>query len=86
MAMTAGTTEAIGPACLLHGSFTVILVAVEPPESRQPEAFLKLDAIALHDRTDRSVPSQGPGSAFAERAGSFGCHRCLTVRKLAFML
>ena len=69
MAIAAGTAEPIGPACVLQGSLTLLLGAVEPLELRQGEAFLELDRAAGHGRTGICVPLYGPKVAAAERAG-----------------
>jgi hypothetical protein len=50
LALTAGATETIRPACLLQGCFTFLLGAVELDELRQRQACLKLDSIHGHGK------------------------------------
>ena len=50
LALTAGATETIRPACLLQGGLTFLLGAVELDEPRQRQACLKLDSIHGHGK------------------------------------
>ena len=69
LAISAGTAESIRPTCLLQGSLTLLLGAVEPLEVRQGETFLELDAAARHERTGIYVPFYRSKAAAAERTG-----------------
>ncbi|WP_255011422.1 hypothetical protein [Cyanobium sp. Cruz-8D1] len=48
LALTAGATETIRPACLLQGGLAILLGAVELDELGQRQACLKLDSTHGH--------------------------------------
>lgn len=48
LALTAGATETVRPACLLQGGLTFLLGAVELDEPWQRQACLKLDSTHRH--------------------------------------
>ena len=69
LAIAAWTAESIRPTCLLQGSLTLLLGAVEPLELRQGETFLELDRAAGHGCTGICVPLYRSKAVAAELAG-----------------
>ena len=70
MGLAVGTAEPIRPARLLQGSLTLLLGAVEPQEFRQRKAFLKLDAVARHDRSGNACHAIPPGRSPRSKPGA----------------